>query len=291
MKKKVLVLSGGGAHTTTYLGVWQFIYEKIQEDERYIPDYIIGTSGGALFGCLMAARKDGEPFSGEEIRKELIRQRPWELFKITPIKWAANMIFSWGLVDIEKIRGRIRKILEKYGIDWQSFTKPRYRCIVTDLSEGRRKYIPIDMAMELDAAIAASIAIPGVFKPIWYGKKERHCYVDGGVCEGFPVKAALEIGRRKVKIMAVSPFNASHCYSINTLLDYFSSLFHTLLHCKQKDMEYLLNEKYGDFHLITGSYAKGLMDFSKATINKNFKRGLQVAMEYEEKIDEFFTGK
>lgn len=294
-KKKILVLSGGGAHTVTYLGVWQFIHEKIYRegeiDERYIPDYIVGTSGGALFGCFMAARKNGRLLSGREIKEELIKQKPWKLVSINAIEKLINL-FSWGLIDIKRIRRRIKSVLEEYNIDWNTFTKPKYECVVTNLTEGKRQYIPTDSAMDLDAAITASITVPGIFTPLWYStgsKVEKHCYVDGGVCEGFPVKAALRMGRENVKIMAISPFSEPKCHDIDRLKQYLMAIFHTLLDSKQEDMRSLLSEDHGDIHLVTGSFASSLLDFRLTTINKNYDRGYEIAQENEEKITKFFV--
>ncbi len=291
---KILVLSGGGAHTTTYLGIWQFIHEKIYGnngvDERYIPDYIVGTSGGALFGCFMAARKNGRLLNGKEIKDELIKQKPWKLVRGKPILKAISLLTGWGLVDIERVRKRIKGVLNKYNINWDTFTKPKYECVVTNLIHGEREYIngSGEPAMDLDIALSASIAVPGVFKPVEYCRGgETYYYVDGGVCEGFPVRAALKLNKNS-KIMALSPFGKPGYHKIDTGMDYVLALFHTLLHSKQEDMEELLRKKRGDFHLVTGSFAFNMLDFSISTINKNFQLGYRVAEDNEEKIDEFF---
>ena len=70
-REKILVCSGGGAHTTSYIGLWKYLYDE----HNYRPDRIVGTSGGALFGCFMAAG-----ISSEEMEKTFKKYKPWKEF-------------------------------------------------------------------------------------------------------------------------------------------------------------------------------------------------------------------
>jgi len=281
-RRKVLALSGGGAHATSYIGAWKYIHDEM----GYTPDLVTGTSGGALLGVFMAAGLDAAT-----IERELLDAEPWHLFRPAPLRKGWNVVRSWGEVDIELVRQRVADILDRHDISWDSFTDTMFQCVVTDVNETERKYVPRDVDMSLDAAVAASVAIPFVFTPLWYATHgERHCYVDGGVTEGFPIRAALDTGRKNVQIMALSPF-APHehvQHDIDSPLEYMLGLYHTLLDGKKADMMTLLDDEHGDVFFTTGSHARRVTDFSADAIRRNVRLGYHEAAEQAARIDGFF---
>jgi len=306
---KIMVLSGGGAHATTYPGVWQVIYDRIYPDddsvdEDYIPDYIIGTSGGALFGCLMAAKKDGKLISGKSIKDKFKEQKPWELVRIPAIGEGLNFLLDWGLIDIEKIIKRIEKIFNDYGIMWESLDKPAFQCVVTDLTSGMRRYITKESGISIATSVGASLAIPGIFTPVWTyleNFEEKHCLVDGGACEGLPIGAALKLApedaKNKLKILAISPFKSvlgengglQETNEIKDLRDYMQALSRSIIGNKSLDMIKILEcSGVENVRLYTGSRAKNLTDFSQETIENNYQLGRDAAYAKIDEIDRFF---
>ncbi len=281
-RTKVLALSGGGAHATSYIGAWRYIHDE----KGYTPDIITGTSGGALLGVFMAAGLDAAT-----IEREMLDASPWRFFRSAPLRKGWNVMRSWGGVDIEEVRRSIAGILDRHGISWESFAETRFQCVVTDINDTERKYVPRDVEMSLDAAVAASVAIPLVFTPLWHDVDgSRHCYVDGGVTEGFPVRAALDAGRGSVQIMALSPF-APHehvQHDIGGPLEYLLGLYHALLDGKKADMMTLLDGEHGDVFFTTGSHARRVTDFSADAIRRNVRLGYHEAEEQEDRIDSFF---
>lgn len=289
---KVLVLSGGGAHTITYIGLWEYIYKKSLADDRYIPQYIIGTSGGALFGVFMAARK-----SPQEIINELIASELHKIFSVPSAVRAATFLSSWGMIDIEKIIKRLREILDKHEITWDSFKETRYCCVTADLTTGHREYLTDDRGFLLEEAIAASIAIPGVFTPVWRyidGSDIKHCFVDGGVCEALPVKAVFALGFDNFKTLAFTPFviTEPRIHDIHKMKDYFQMIFHTLHDSKISDMESLMEaDEHESLLIATGYQSKNMLDFSDKSIQNNFELGKEIARKHKREIDRFFTGR
>ncbi len=283
-KQKILVCSGGGAHTTSYIGFWKYVYDECQ----YRPDIIVGTSGGALFGCFMAAG-----ITSKEMQEAIQKYRPWRFFRVSPIKWVADFIFYWGLVRIKKIQRLIDNIFCEYGISWESFKETEFQCVVTDLNDGKRRYVPQDMKMDLSTAISASIAIPGIFEPVWTTVEDgsKHCFVDGGVCEGYPVKAALQRGREKVKILAISPFDVreNREYTFHRKLPYARALYRTLLDAKGEDMIDLLDDELGDFYLPTGFESEHVLDFDWDVIKRNIDLGYKTTAKNSSVIEDFFN--
>ncbi|MBS3773538.1 MAG: patatin-like phospholipase family protein [Candidatus Thermoplasmatota archaeon] len=281
-RTRVLALSGGGAHATSYIGAWKYIHDE----KGYTPDIVTGTSGGALFGVFMAAGLDAET-----IEQEMLDAEPWRFFRPAPLRKGLNVVRSWGEVDVERVRRAVAGILERHNVDWDAFTDTAFQCVVTDINDTERKYVPRDVEMDLDAAVTASLAIPFVFTPLWHQTgKEKHCYVDGGVTEGFPIRAALEAGRGNVQIMALSPF-APHehvQHAIDSPLEYVLGLYHALLDGKKADMMTLLSEEDGDVFFTTGSHARRVTDFSPDAIRRNVRLGYNEAREQEARIDAFF---
>jgi predicted acylesterase/phospholipase RssA len=285
-RKKVLVCSAGGAHTTSYIGFWKYVF-----DERgYRPDSIVGTSGGALFGCFMAAG-----LKSEDMRNALHLYKPWKFFRVAPFRWIFDFMLYWGLIRIKDIHQLLKDILNHYDIDWNSFSKTKFQCVVTDLSDGTRKYIPQDMDLPLATAVTASIAIPGVFEPVWVSGDDgrRHCLVDGGVCEGYPVKAALKMGRERIKILAISPFDLTEKrrYEFSKKMRYGRMIYRTLLDAKGEDMIELLDESLGDCYLPTGFVSNHVIDFDKDVIEKNIQIGYEQTKNARVNIDGFFLNK
>ena len=123
----IIVCSGGGVHTTSYIGFWKFIYDE----HHYRPDFIVGTSGGALLVCFMAAG-----ITANEIEKLIEKYKPWKHFRIAPMICIADFLFYWGLVRIKKIQRLIDQILDEYDIDWHRFSETGFQCVVTDLNQG-----------------------------------------------------------------------------------------------------------------------------------------------------------
>lgn len=283
-RQKILACSGGGAHTTSYIGFWKYVFDEHQ----YKPDYIVGTSGGALFGCFMAAG-----ISSKEMERTFKKYKPWKEFRVAPMIWIADFLFYWGLVRIQKIQRLLDKIFDDFDIDWNSFTDMKFQCVVTDLNDGKRKYIPSDIDMSLSTAITASIAIPGIFEPVWVKGKDgtKHCFVDGGVCEGYPIKAALQNGRENVKIFAISPFDLTQKreYTFKNKMQYARILYRTLLDAKGEDMIDLLDEDLGDYYLPTGFTSDHVLDFDWDTVKENISLGYKAAKDKADVIDSFFS--
>ncbi|MBS3778375.1 MAG: patatin-like phospholipase family protein [Candidatus Thermoplasmatota archaeon] len=282
-KNKILACSGGGAHTTSYIGFWRYVFDE----HNYSPDYIVGTSGGALFGCFMAAG-----LTSKEMEEAFLKYKPWKFFRVIPWLWLRDFIRYWGLVRIKKIQRLLERIFCEYDINWDSFSKTEFQCVVTDLNEGKRMYIPQDMDMDLSTAIAASIAIPGIFEPVWVEVKDgvKHCFVDGGVCEGYPIKAALQQGRDNIKILAISPFDVTQKrqYSFNGKLQYARTLYRTLLDAKGEDLINLLDEDLGDYYLPTGFNSEHVLDFDWDTVKTNIDIGYNNAKNKSNILEKFF---
>lgn len=197
-----LVLSGGGALTSTQIGVMQVM------EEIGVPIHcVLGTSMGSVTGAMYVAG-----YTPEEIA-DIYRKRPWgEIFRgqISRNDQAFRQKEGYddyfadyfagvgpdgvklpgGLSSMSGLQAAFRDIL--YHIPSVSnfsrdFRVP-YRSVAMDLSTGEA--IAFE-AGDLVQTILASMAVPGVFAP---RQIEGELYVDGGMAAQLPVQFAKDMG-------------------------------------------------------------------------------------------------
>jgi NTE family protein len=162
MKKIGLVLSGGGARGISHIGVLKALVEV-----GISPTVISGTSSGAFIGALLAYG-----YTPDEIL---------DIFLKTRFSSYLRLDFSLaGLVKIE----RAEKILTKY-IPENVFESLKIPLVVTatDIEAAEEVHF---RAGELALPVLASCCLPGIFKPVEFGKKKL---VDGAIFSNLPVAA------------------------------------------------------------------------------------------------------
>ena len=182
MPRKVgLALGSGGARGWAHLGVLQALKEKGIEVEC-----VAGTSMGALVGAFYAAGR-------EEVLRDVGETLDWR--RLRQFFWEVSLSRS-GLTDGRKLLEETRRLL---GLkEFRELDLP-FRAVATDLDTGREVVLS---AGHLLPALRASISIPGVFSPVWVGKR---LLVDGGLVNPVPVNVAREMGAKVVVAVDVSP--------------------------------------------------------------------------------------
>lgn len=194
-----LVLSGGGAKGIAHVGVI-----KAMEEAGIRPDYIVGTSMGAVIGGLYAIG-----YSADEL-ETIVKKADWELIvsnrvNFNTIAFEEKEYYNRYLFELPIIKGKIafptgliegQKLAEtlhyytwpaiKYQ-DFDDFPIP-FRCITTDLRTGQGIVL---QSGYLADALRSSIAIPTAFTPF---DLDSTMVVDGGVVNNFPVDVAKEMG-------------------------------------------------------------------------------------------------
>ena len=149
-KKLALVLSGGSARGLAHIGVLEVL------EENHVPiDVIVGTSIGALIGGIYAAG------SLKEFKEEVVRLTH---HRITSLFFSRRFkrMNADNNVPIEKL---LKKFIKGKKIEDLSIS---FSAIATDLKTGEEIFIEKG---DLLKAILASIALPGLFKPIEFGNK------------------------------------------------------------------------------------------------------------------------
>ena len=192
-----LVLGGGGSRGLAHAGALRGL-----EARGWDPDFIAGTSMGALVGALYAS---GLP--ADSVWK-VVTNRDWrEVFAFPPVSPMPDAggrypMLQLGLgVDRARFAEgivadfRINRLLVRHLFDAAARARgdfdalPRaYRAVAADLATGEEVVI---RRGDLARAARASMAVPGVFAPVLAGGR---ALVDGGVADYLPVKPAREAG-------------------------------------------------------------------------------------------------
>lgn len=225
-----LALSGGGAKGLAHIGVL-----KILEANGIRPDYITGTSMGAIIGGLYAIGYTTDQL--EEMAYSLewasyFSDRVPEYYrpiedKLSPAQYQLSFPLFEGKPELPKglIGGaKLRLLLTRLTIpvhatnDFDDFGIP-FRCVATDLVSGQGI---VYRDGDLSDAIRCSASIPSVLEPSQY---QEAMLVDGGLVRNFPVSDVREMGADFVIGVDVGAplYKAEELNSLISILDQTSS--------------------------------------------------------------------
>lgn len=162
-----LALGGGGAKGVAHIGVL-----KALEDARVKPDYIAGTSVGAMVAAMYAFNVSIKTIAN--VARDLT------LAQITTFKLSKTGFFT---------ADPLKEILIKYlgEANIEDAVIP-LAIVATDLKTGEEV---IFTHGPLADAVCASASIPGVYIPLKMGERTL---VDGGIVQSVPVDAVKAMG-------------------------------------------------------------------------------------------------
>jgi NTE family protein len=175
--KIALALGGGAARGFAHVGVI-----KALEAQGLSPDFIVGTSAGAVVGVLYASG-----LSGFELQKIAI-----ELDEAAVTDWSLP---DRGVLKGEALQDTVNKLLGNRPIEK---LPRRFAAVATNLKTGEAIVFENGNA---GMAVRASSAVPGVFRPVAISGQE---YVDGGLVAPVPVRIARAMGADVVIAVDIS---------------------------------------------------------------------------------------
>ncbi|NIS74378.1 MAG: patatin [Deltaproteobacteria bacterium] len=139
------------------------------------PDFIAGTSMGALVGAFAATGK-------LEMLEEVVFESDWKEI----VGFFSDIVFPRdGLIDGKRVESFIQKYTQDMLIEE---TDIPFRAVSTDIVTGEEVVLSEGKLME---AVRASISIPGIFTPV---KKDGRFLVDGALVNPVPVTVVREMG-------------------------------------------------------------------------------------------------
>ena len=195
------VFSGGGARGALHVGAVRALLEA-----GIRPDMLVGTSIGAWNAAWLAQSPD---LAGVEALADIWRtlragqillgqRRPvWSRALRGLLMVAALLRIAGGRSSLYSDVG-LRQILSQRFADLtiERLALP-LRVIATNLSYGGRAVF--ERGSLVDALLASS-AIPGIFPPV---SIDGALYADGGMVDGCSVETAIEMGARRIFVLAI----------------------------------------------------------------------------------------
>ncbi len=280
-----LVLSGGGSKGVAHIGVIREL-----EKRGIKPDYITGTSMGALIGGLYACG-----FTPDQL-EDVIENGDWDYLMNDKIK-RENLLIGQGdknknslislpldglkpamvsgLYQGQNVLTLIEVLVRKYNkpMDFNDLPIP-FKCIATNIETGEAKVFDRG---KLADAMRASMSIPSVFAPY---KINNELYVDGGLVNNFPTDVIKKMGAEIIIGVDVGAvlYKKEEINSIIRILDQSASFFNSRVSAE--------NAKLCDIYIrpdITGISA---IDFSDAI--SIIERGVVAFKGVENKVDSIF---
>ncbi|HNQ43742.1 MAG TPA: patatin-like phospholipase family protein, partial [Candidatus Cloacimonadota bacterium] len=192
--------SGGGARGFAHIGIL-----KVLEEQGLRPDYISGTSIGAIIGALYAMG-----FSAAEI-ETISTSADWSILLgnnhsrgnlyIGQKRWPeyGNVVFELNDKWIPQLPSSIYRInninLELFRLfasasdtdDFARLSVP-FRCVSTNLLTGQATVFSEGSLVQ---ALRSSVSIPSLMQPF---ALEDTLYIDGGIAQNLPITPLREMG-------------------------------------------------------------------------------------------------
>lgn len=193
-------LSGGGARGFAHVGIL-----KVLEEEGIKPDFIAGTSLGALIGAYYALGYNAAEVESIVVNTDwsvLTKDRhDRESLYIGQKRWApyGNLVFEIedGLKpllpsSVLKVNNVNLSLFQYLAFasqeqDFDNYPIP-FRCVATDIETGEARQFSEGSLVQ---AIRASISVPSLLMPFKIGD---HTYIDGGISQNMPIKCVMDMG-------------------------------------------------------------------------------------------------
>jgi len=225
----VLVLGGGGARGLAHIGALRAL-----EEAGFVPNAIVGVSIGALFGALYAQRPDAkaleklalstiasESFRRLQLPRDAEEDEGW-LAQLSALSRRVAVSLRAGsaraLADTDALLAMMQRIFGDAG--FESLAIPLH-IVAVSFPSGEVHAFSADMPdLPLARAVAASMALPGIFEPI---EVQGRRWVDGGLAGDLPVAIAREVAGH-APIVAVNvgarPQPSSEPQTVYEMLDW-----------------------------------------------------------------------
>jgi NTE family protein len=181
------VLSGGGSLGAVQVGMLRALAEK-----DVIPDFVVGTSAGALNAAFLAGRGMHVQAIDDLARIWISLRRP-DVFPIEPARGALALVGKRS--SLCSARGIRALIARRLGYRNLEDAQIPVHLVATDLISGLEERMS---AGDAASAILASCAIPGVYPPV---QRDGRTYVDGGLADNAAISQAVALGADTVYVL------------------------------------------------------------------------------------------
>lgn len=243
-KKIGLALGGGSVLGATHIGVL-----KALEENNIKPDYIAGTSIGAIIGALYAFGKNSE-----EIEKIALDLGWTDISSISLSKYA--------LLSNKKLGKLLIKNIGDVNIE---DSKIPLSIVATDIETGKKVALKKG---NLGRAVIASSCLPGVFVPEEIDDK---LLIDGGVVENVPVKTVAEMGADHIiGVDLYGNYKGRKPDSVlGVLINAFNYLMAASTNNQTEDADVMIKPELSSFSKVKTKHIKALIEIGYKEAKKN----------------------
>ncbi|MEK6252752.1 MAG: patatin-like phospholipase family protein [Actinomycetota bacterium] len=185
--RTAFVLSGGASLGALQVGMLRALYERGVE-----PDFLVGTSAGALNAAFIASRPQTAATANELARvwRDLHRE------DVFPISLRALLGGVASQRDhLFPDRGLTRLVRRHIEIERLEQARIPLHVVALDLLSGEE--VRLSRGPAIDAVLAAT-AIPGLLPPVSWGDG---LVVDGGVVNNTPISHAVALGAERIYVL------------------------------------------------------------------------------------------
>ena len=176
MKNKIgFALGAGGSRGVAHIG-----FLKAMEEIGVKPDFIVGSSMGAVVGSCYSVG-----LSPDKMMGEVEKMKFSDIFDLS-----LNPLGNGALLRAKKVR---KKLLNYLGDTKFGELKTPFNCVAVDLTSGQKRiFEPTDKVID---GVVASLSIPAVFRaPEFHGTR----LIDGGILCRVPVEDVRNMGADRI---------------------------------------------------------------------------------------------
>ncbi len=184
-KLTALVLAGGGSFGSVQVGMLRALVAH-----GLAPDFVIGSSVGAINGAYFAGAPNAEGVTSLEAIWGGLRRST-----VFPLAWRGLLGLpghAGSAVDPAGLRRLLEQCLPYTRFEQASIP---LHVVATDLLHGGTVCLSSGSVVE---AVLASCAIPAVFPPVRIGEQYL---IDGAIASNTPVSVAIELGASRIIVL------------------------------------------------------------------------------------------
>jgi NTE family protein len=250
-----LVLAGGGARGAYEVGALSVLLPALERRGERV-EVFVGTSVGAI-NCAFLAATAGEGVARSlEQGRELWSELAWdEVLRplLSPAELAKLGLFLipgtrvWGFLDPAPLTKKLATLrLQRIHANVADGTLAAAAVVATSversssvvfhdgggrIKEDRERAIDYARTRLHDTHVRASAAIPGVFSAVRVQTPRERAgwYYDGGTRLNTPIKPALELGGKRVVVIALNSLRSAHMRGRPEALDGATQIVQALL--------------------------------------------------------------
>lgn len=197
-----IALAGGGLKGVAHIGVL-----KALEELGIKPDYISGTSSGAMVAAMYAMGYTPDEIAKmtKESYKKIVRIKKRRFVKFG-FKFILKKEASFqGLIDGHVVEEIVNQYAHNKGLYEMSDIKTNFamvtvdakttqKCIFISKNINKKEDVKYISDIPIGKAVRASMSFPAIFTPCEY---EDFCFIDGGTVDNMPVGPLQDMGATK----------------------------------------------------------------------------------------------